>query len=110
MDQLLYSYCERGLELMQVQERLMKRRQEMQAIKACMLADAELTAKGLPTVDRTESVSTWWRGAPQRTGRTQLSSYRTLHPHLDRTPGRGRVSGGRLGVAASRVQRFRAEG
>ena len=49
MDQLLYSYCERGLELMQVQERLMKRRQEMQAIKACMLADAELTAKGLPT-------------------------------------------------------------
>ena len=106
MDQLLYSYCERGLELMQVQERLMKV-QEMQAIKACMLADAELTAKGLPTVDRTESVSTWWRGAPQRTGRTQLSSYRTLHAPSSRPDARPREGIGRetrgRGVAGPEV-------
>ena len=43
------SYCERGLELMQVQERLMKAARNASHQGLHMLADAELTAKGLPT-------------------------------------------------------------
>ena len=72
----------------------------MQAIKACMLADAELTAKGLPTVDRTESVSTCG-GVARLSARGAHNSLATVRYTLIST-GRPAAGGYREGDSGSR--------